>query len=192
MGCIEEGTMSAGARGGGRRGGPAAVWREEAGAGSDTGGKEAAHGSSRGRGLVQAEEMRCWEDEGGGGVPLAGRIATNPRSGLPEVRCDNQGSELMVGESGVALASLDYGTMSESLRRIQVPYADDVALSVQVVSFACGGFTVAWRTNHVLVDGSALSLLVTSWSEVVRSATLSAAARPNHDRSVFRPRSPRR
>ncbi|CAO2198402.1 unnamed protein product [Urochloa humidicola] len=120
--------------------------------------------------------------------PLAGRIATNPSSGLPEVHCHNQGAELVVGEAGVALASLDFGSMSASLRRIQQPFAEDVALSVQVVSFACGGFTVAWRTNHVLVDGSALSMLVNGWSELERSGTLSAGSRPNHDRSVFRPR----
>jgi hypothetical protein len=28
-----------------------------------------------------------------------------------------------------------------------------VALSVQLVSLACGGFTVAWRTNRLLVNG---------------------------------------
>jgi len=106
--------------------------------------------------------------------PLAGRIATSPSSGLPEVRCCNQGAELVVGEAGVALAALDYADMVASLGRIQLPYGADVALSVQVVSFACGGFTVAWRTNHVLVDGSALSfLLVSSWSQqVARSAML--------------------
>ncbi|CAL4950609.1 unnamed protein product [Urochloa decumbens] len=120
--------------------------------------------------------------------PLAGRIATNPSSGLPEVNCGNQGAELVVGEAGVALACLDLGSMSASLRRIQQPFAEDVALSVQVVSFACGGFTVAWRTNHVLVDGSALCLLVNAWSELARSGTLAAGAQPSHDRSVFRPR----
>jgi hypothetical protein len=66
-----------------------------------------------------------------------------------------------------------------------------MALSVQVVSFARGGFTVAWRTNHVVVDGCALSSLVTAWSEFTRlGGTLPAAARPNHGRSVFRPRAP--
>jgi len=50
---------------------------------------------------------------------LAGRIATNPSSGLPEVHCSNQGAELVVGEAGgVALASLNYAEMSASLRRI--------------------------------------------------------------------------
>ncbi|PAN31512.1 hypothetical protein PAHAL_5G424000 [Panicum hallii] len=120
--------------------------------------------------------------------PFAGRIATNPSSGLPEFHCNNRGAELVVGEAGVALASLDYGTMTASARRVQQPYGEGMALSVQLVSFACGGFAVAWCTNHVLVDGSALSMLVSAWSELARSGTLSAASRPNHDRSVFRPR----
>ncbi|EEE54278.1 hypothetical protein OsJ_01184 [Oryza sativa Japonica Group] len=122
--------------------------------------------------------------------PLAGRIVSNPCSGLPEIHCHNQGAELVVGEADVALASLDYGTVGASVGKILLPYAGDVALSVQVVSFACGGFTVAWGTNHVVVDGSALSMLVSAWSELARSGTLAAGARPNHDRSVFRPRSP--
>ncbi|CAO2162347.1 unnamed protein product [Urochloa humidicola] len=120
--------------------------------------------------------------------PLAGRIATNPSSGLPEVHCHNQGAELVVGEAGVALATLDYADMSSSLGRIQLPYGTDVALSVQVVWFACGGFTVAWSTNHLLVDGCAVSSLVSAWSELSLSGTLSPGSRPNHDRAVFRPR----
>ncbi|PUZ57386.1 hypothetical protein GQ55_5G426200 [Panicum hallii var. hallii] len=120
--------------------------------------------------------------------PLAGRIATSPSSGLPEVRCCNQGAELFVGAAGVALAALDYADMSASLGRIQLPYPADVALSVQVVSFACGGFTVAWSTNHLLVDGCALSSLVSAWSELALSGALSRGTRPNHHRAVFRPR----
>jgi hypothetical protein len=80
--------------------------------------------------------------------------------------------------------------MSASLRRIQQPFAErreNVAPSVQLVSFACGGFTVA--TNHVFVNGSALmGLLVNAWSELARSGTLAAGAWPSHDRSVLRPR----
>ncbi|KAJ1283188.1 hypothetical protein BS78_03G108700 [Paspalum vaginatum] len=120
--------------------------------------------------------------------PLAGRIATNQSSGLPEVHCNNQGAELVVGEAGVALASLDYAEMSASLRRIQLPYGEDMALSVQVVSFSCGGFTVAWSTNHLLVDGSALSSLVSAWSELALSGKLSTGSWPSHERSVFRAR----
>ncbi|CAL4988364.1 unnamed protein product [Urochloa decumbens] len=127
--------------------------------------------------------------------PLAGRIVTaNTSTGAPELHCSNQGAELVIGEAaGVALASLDYASMGAPLQRIQLPYGEDMALSVQVVSFACGGFTVAWRTNHVIADGCALSFLVNAWSELTRSATrtLPAELRPNHDRSaVFRPRTP--
>ncbi|KAL5228389.1 hypothetical protein ABZP36_016654 [Zizania latifolia] len=122
--------------------------------------------------------------------PMAGRIVANPLSGLPEIHCSNQGAELVVGEADVALSSLDYGTVDASIARIMLPYAGDVALSVQVVSFSCGGFTVAWGTNHVVTDGNALSLLVTAWSDLARSGALDAGARPNHDRSVFRPRAP--
>ncbi|RCV24047.1 hypothetical protein SETIT_5G053800v2 [Setaria italica] len=123
--------------------------------------------------------------------PFAGRIATDPGSGLPELRCGNQGAELVVGEAGVALATLDYGAVGAAVRRFQLPYAEDVPLSVQVVSFACGGFTVAWCTHHVLLDGKSLSFLVNAWSELARSGeTLAAGSRPNHDRSVFRPREP--
>ncbi|KAF8724129.1 hypothetical protein HU200_021144 [Digitaria exilis] len=120
--------------------------------------------------------------------PFAGGIATNQSSGLPELHCNNQGAELVVGEADVALASLDYSTTATSVRRIQQPYNRDIALSVQLVSFACGGFVVAWCTNHVLADGSSLSALVTAWSELKRSGTLSPTSLPNHDRSVFRPR----
>ena len=38
-----------------------------------------------------------------------GRIVINPSSGVPELHCHNQGAELVVGQVGVALGSLDYG-----------------------------------------------------------------------------------
>ena len=55
------------------------------------------------------------------------------------------------------------------------------------MSFACGGFTVAWSTNHLLVDGCALSSLVSAWSELALSGALSRGSQPNHRRAVFRP-----
>uniref|UniRef100_A0A0D9UZA9 Uncharacterized protein n=1 Tax=Leersia perrieri TaxID=77586 RepID=A0A0D9UZA9_9ORYZ len=122
--------------------------------------------------------------------PLTGRIVTDPVSGIPEIHCYNQGAELVVGDAAdVALSSLDYATVATSIRKVMFPYAADVALSVQVVSFACGGFTVSWCTNHVVVDGCALSALVSAWAELARSGTwtLPPASWPRHDRSVFRP-----
>ena len=83
---------------------------------------------------------------------------------------------------------MDYGDLGGSLARTGVPvqYSADVALSVQLVSFACGGFAVAWGSNHLLVDGYSLCMIADAWSELARSGTIATA--PNHDRSVFRPR----
>ncbi|KAF7007875.1 hypothetical protein CFC21_022766 [Triticum aestivum] len=126
--------------------------------------------------------------------PLAGRLMSSPRSGVPEVDCDNQGAELVVGEVGVGLASLDYGALGASLARIGalVQYGADVVLSVQLVSFACGGFTVAWCSNHVVMDGYGLCMLASMWSELARSGTIDttrSSGAPNFDRAVLpRPR----
>uniref|UniRef100_J3KYH8 Uncharacterized protein n=1 Tax=Oryza brachyantha TaxID=4533 RepID=J3KYH8_ORYBR len=118
--------------------------------------------------------------------PLAGCIAVDACSGLPEVHCNNHGAELVVGEADVALASLGYATAGTSIgKAIQVPYADDVALSVQAGGGAPGG-----GGGGELVDGCGLSMRVSAWSELARSGKLSPASWPNHDRSVFRPRAP--
>lgn len=124
--------------------------------------------------------------------PLAGRLMSSARSGIPEVRCHNEGAELVVGEVGVDLASLDYGALGASLASIGalVQYGADVVLSVQLVSFACGGFTVAWCSNHVVVDGYGLCMLASMWSELARSGKIdTTGGGPNFDRSVvLRPR----
>ncbi|KAM3196466.1 hypothetical protein ACQJBY_072243 [Aegilops geniculata] len=119
----------------------------------------------------------------------AGRIVANPRTGLPEIHCNNQGAELIVGVADVALAYLDFSSMDLSVSKIPLPYGGDVQLSVQVVSFACGGFSVAWGHNHLLGDGHALLGLVGGLSELARTGRLAPGARPVHDRSLFRPSS---
>lgn len=123
--------------------------------------------------------------------PLAGRIVTDRSSGLPEVHCSNQGAELVVGEASVALASLDFSNLDASLQKVWLPYDDGAPLSVQLVSFPCGGFSVTWRVSHLLMDGHAMYMCVNMWSEFARNGTLPAGAAPCHDRSVlFLPRSP--
>lgn len=124
--------------------------------------------------------------------PLCGRIGTNPSSGLPELHCHNQGADFVVGEVVEAtLASLDFGE-AESLKKIVLPFPEDVALSVQLLSFACGGLAVVWGINHLLGDGFSVTQLIRTWSELSRPSsggTIAEDRVPNHDRSsVFRPR----
>ncbi|XBI34423.1 hypothetical protein VPH35_120234 [Triticum aestivum] len=104
--------------------------------------------------------------------PHAGSIVANPRTGLPEILCNNQCAELIVGVADVALADLDFSSMDLSL-----------------VSFACGGFSVAWGHNHLLGDGHAMLGLVGGLSELARTGRLAPGAQPVHDRSLFRPSS---
>ncbi|OEL17372.1 hypothetical protein BAE44_0021610 [Dichanthelium oligosanthes] len=122
--------------------------------------------------------------------PLTGRIVTNPRSRLPEIHCRNQGAEFVIGEAGVSLQSLDFNLAEESLKRILVPYADAIPLSVQLVSFSCGGFSVAWSSNNLVLDGNSAMRLVRTWSELARSGTIAAVGAPSYDHSALRPRDP--
>uniref|UniRef100_R7WGN9 Omega-hydroxypalmitate O-feruloyl transferase n=1 Tax=Aegilops tauschii TaxID=37682 RepID=R7WGN9_AEGTA len=94
--------------------------------------------------------------------PMAGRIVVDPSSGIPELHCYNQGAELIVAHAGVELSALDWSLSGESLKRIHVPYAQDMVLSVQLLSFTCGGLAVLVRTGTISGGG------------------------PNHDRSVLR------
>jgi hypothetical protein len=93
---------------------------------------------------------------------------------------------------GEELGSLHYGDLEASLARIGVPVqrgADGVALSLQLVSFACGGFAVVWGSSHVFLDGCAQCMIINAWSELAVAGKISAAP-PNHNRSVFQPRAP--
>lgn len=123
--------------------------------------------------------------------PFAGRVVTNASTGVPEVVCGNAGAELVVARADAELADVDFADASASLGRIQVPFERGLALSLQLVRFACGGFSLAWGTDHLLVDGHGLTTLPNAWAEMLVGGGLSWE--PHHDRaSLFRPRSPPR
>lgn len=123
--------------------------------------------------------------------PFAGRVVPSASTGVPEVVCGNAGAELVVARAGAALADVDFADADSSLGRIQVPFERGLALSLQLVRFACGGFSLTWGTDHLLVDGHGLTTLPNAWAEMLIRGGLSWE--PHHDRaSLFRPRSPPR
>jgi hypothetical protein len=124
--------------------------------------------------------------------PFAGRVVPNASTGVPEVVCGNAGAELVVARAGVALADVDFADADASLGTIQVPFERGLALSLQLVRFACGGFSLTWGTDHLLVDGHGLTSLPNAWAEMLRTGG-GLSWEPHHDRrSLFRPRSPPR
>ncbi|TVU41306.1 hypothetical protein EJB05_14812, partial [Eragrostis curvula] len=125
-------------------------------------------------------------------VPLAGRVVTNPTTGFPEIHCNNEGAELVVGDAGgVALSGVDFSRTGASLCRIPMPFDKAIALSVQLVSFACGGFSVTWSWSHVVGDGCATCMVIDTWSAFARNGGAPDGVVPLlvdvHRSAVFRP-----
>ncbi|CAN6165082.1 unnamed protein product [Urochloa humidicola] len=125
--------------------------------------------------------------------PFAGRVVRNATTGLPEIACNNAGAELVLAEAtgGLKLSDVDFVDADRSLARLTVPFREGIALSLQLVRFACGGFALSWGSNHLLVDGHGLTALPNAWAELLRTGGFSWE--PHHEgASLFRPRSPPR
>ncbi|KAK9148540.1 hypothetical protein Scep_007297 [Stephania cephalantha] len=82
---------------------------------------------------------------------LADRLLTNPLTGEPKILYVNEGAEVTVARAYIDLAGLDYYDPSKSLQNNLVPPLQDMPLRLQVTSYTCEGFFIAWNTDHALV-----------------------------------------
>uniref|UniRef100_A0ACD5XQD3 Uncharacterized protein n=1 Tax=Avena sativa TaxID=4498 RepID=A0ACD5XQD3_AVESA len=131
--------------------------------------------------------------------PFAGRVVTDASTGVPQTVCSNAGAELLVAHAGggVRLADVDFADAHRSIGLIQVPFEQGLALSLQLVRFACGGFSLTWGVDHLLADGHGLTKLHNAWSEMLLLRGGGGGGElswePRFDgASLFRPRSPPR
>ncbi|CAL4941069.1 unnamed protein product [Urochloa decumbens] len=131
--------------------------------------------------------------EGALAVRPDGRLAVrNARRGVPfvEAAADGELREVTddVSAPGAASAAaavlvyVDDAAASEENNPLEAPL-----LTVQVTSFACGGFVLGLAMNHCLADGQSAAAFLRSWSEAARGAPPSAAA-PWLDRTLQRAR----
>ncbi|KAF9621697.1 hypothetical protein IFM89_026590 [Coptis chinensis] len=118
--------------------------------------------------------------------PFAGRVVSNSATNETEILCNNQGVEVTESHANIDLAS--FHDLNESVKDIYIPVSLEMPLSLQVTSFTCGGFSLFWSFDHVLVDAKSSNTFLVAWSEVARKRPISNY--PNHQRSIFKPRSP--
>jgi hypothetical protein len=84
----------------------------------------------------------------------------DPATNIPQVACSNVGAELI-------LADADFACVDRSMGLIQIPFDAGLPMPIQLVRFACGGFSLTVSTNHLLTDGRAFILLLNSLAEMV-------------------------
>ncbi|MCE3215270.1 hypothetical protein HAX54_001614 [Datura stramonium] len=131
--------------------------------------------------------------------PLAGRLIEGPNGKLM-VNCNGEG--ILFTE---AYADVELEMLGESIKP-PCPYLEDLLYNVpgsdgiihcplmliQVTRFSCGGFVVAVRVNHIMVDAFGLALFLNAVSDFVKFKASSPSIIPVWQRDILNARIPPR
>ncbi|ERN06670.1 hypothetical protein AMTRI_Chr01g112520 [Amborella trichopoda] len=129
---------------------------------------------------------------------LAGRLSTDPVSGLPCIRLNNAGARVIEARVSTPLANHLPLHPSPALSILHPPIDEGVEelLQVQITRFSCGGIILGTTSQHKAGDGQSMSIFFIEWARTVR-ATIEGqdpppppALAPVHDRSMLAPRDP--
>lgn len=129
--------------------------------------------------------------------PLAGRLIEGPNGKLM-VNCNGEG--ILFTE---AYADVELEVLGESIKP-PCPYLEDLLYNVpgsdgiidcplmmiQVTRFTCGGFTVAVRVNHTMVDAFGLVLFLNAVSDFVKFRASTPSVIPVWQRDILNARTP--
>ncbi|KAK7252568.1 hypothetical protein RIF29_36615 [Crotalaria pallida] len=119
--------------------------------------------------------------------PFAGQIVQNPKSGEPEIICDNNGALLIEAHVNIPLKNLDFYNLNETLQEKIVSIQPDFPMQIQVTEYTCGGISIAFSFDHALGDASSFAKFITSWCEISQNKPM--LCMPDHTRHLP-PRSP--
>ncbi|KAL0327673.1 UNVERIFIED_CONTAM: hypothetical protein Sangu_1845300 [Sesamum angustifolium] len=114
--------------------------------------------------------------------PFAGRISDNPKSGEPEIICNNSGALVVEAQASISLDEFDFYNLNKSLQGKLVSVDHHFPVQVQITSYICGGISMTFTFDHALGDASAFSKFLVAWSEIAMKKPISCS--PDHSRSL--------
>ncbi|KAJ6802530.1 putative 3'-N-debenzoyl-2'-deoxytaxol N-benzoyltransferase [Iris pallida] len=108
--------------------------------------------------------------------PLAGRLTTDTDDGKMHVACTGDGLWFVEASAGFGLEEVDFlerqplkMPKDELLPSLPSEIVDNgVPFMIQVTEFKCGGFTIGFKSSHVMFDGIGAAQFKTAIGEMAR------------------------
>ncbi|KAI5074345.1 hypothetical protein GOP47_0010306 [Adiantum capillus-veneris] len=126
---------------------------------------------------------------------MAGRLRLNHQLFRLELLCNNAGVLFAAASANVTLAHVGDVTFPNpnfTSLVLQVRHPASLAhlplTTVQVTRFNCGGFTIGFSSNHVLLDGIAAGEFLANYASMVRGEGMCLS--PTVERTMFKARCP--
>ncbi|KAL2236172.1 shikimate O-hydroxycinnamoyltransferase [Sesamum indicum] len=136
------------------------------------------HSSSLIRGSLKESLAQCLSHF----YPFAGRISENPKSGEPEIICDNSGALVVEAQASISLDEFDFYNLNKSLQGKLISVNHQFPVQVQITNYIRGGISMTFTFDHALGDATAFSKFLVTWSEIAMKKPISCS--PDHSRSL--------
>ncbi|KAI9083928.1 hypothetical protein K1719_034186 [Acacia pycnantha] len=114
--------------------------------------------------------------------PFAGQIVQNPKTGEPEIICDNNGALVIEAHANLPMKKLNFHNLNETIRGKLVSIQPGFPLQIQVTDYPCRSISIAFTFDHALGDASSFGKFIASWSERAQNKPLSVL--PDHSRHL--------
>ncbi|XP_054793504.1 coniferyl alcohol acyltransferase-like [Prosopis cineraria] len=114
--------------------------------------------------------------------PFAGQIVQNPKTGEPEIICDNNGALIVEAHANLPMKELNFHNLNETIQGKLVSIQPGFPLQTQITDYTCGSISIAFTFDHALGDASSFGKFIASWFERAQNKPLSIL--PDHTRHL--------